>query len=76
MMNEYDIRNIYPEIEDSVTITGDLTKILNDEQFKDLTYKGRIAEWGADGNVGYIKFQYLFTVEDVKKKIEEILKGE
>ena len=69
-----DIRNIYPEVEDTIIITGDITKILNDKQFKELRDKHKLVEFGYDGYVSYIKLQYLFTLDDIKKKIYEILK--
>lgn len=71
----YDIRNTYPEVIDDIQIIGDLTKIMNEEQFNCLRDSNRIYECGYDGQVSYIKFQHLFTIEDVKNKIEEILKG-
>jgi len=70
----YDIRNIYPEIEDNITITGVLTNIFDEKQFKILFHKGIIREYGNDGYVSYIRMENLFTLDDVKNKIEEILK--
>ena len=74
MNDRYDIRNIYPEIEDNITITGDLTKLFDKKQFNILFHKGIIREYGSDGYVSYIKMENLFTLDDVKNKIEEILK--
>ena len=72
----YDIRNIFPEVIDDIEIIGDIKQIMNEKQFKYLIDKHIISECGNDGQVSYIKLQHLFTTEDVKNKIEEILKGE
>ena len=68
----YDIRNIYPEIIDDITIIGDISKIMSEEQFNYLRDNYRIAECGYDGETSHIKLNHLFTIEDIKNKIEEI----
>ena len=70
----YDIRNVFPEVIDDITIIGDISKIMNEEQFNYLRDNQRIVEYGYDGQTPHIKLQYLFTTEDIKKKIEEICK--
>ena len=47
---------------------------MNEEQFNYLRDNYRIVEHGYDGQVQYLKLQNLFTIEDIKKKIEEICK--
>lgn len=71
----YDMRNVFPDIRDNITIIGDITKIMNEEQFNYLRDTQRIAEYGYDRQTSYIELQYLFTMDDIKKKIEEMCKG-
>ena len=68
----YDIRNTFPEIIDDITIIGDISKIMSEEQFNYLRDNYIIAEYGYDGETSHIKLNHLFTVEDIKNKIEEI----
>lgn len=72
----YDIRNVWPDIIDEITIIGDIKQVLNKEQFNYLRDNYKIAEYGYDGETQNIKLQNLFTIDDIKKKIEEICKGE
>ena len=72
----YDIRNVFPEIIDDIHIIGDISKIMNEEQFNYLRDNHRIVECGYDGQTQYIKLQYLFTIDDIRNKIEEICKGD
>ena len=46
-------------------------------KYKDSKNHSAIIQLGfdEDGQVSYIKVQHLFTTEDVKNKIKEILKG-
>ena len=67
-----DVRNVFPEIIDDITIIGDMKQIFSKKHFNYLSKNGKIAEYGYDGGTQFIKLQYLFTIEDVKKKIEEI----
>lgn len=68
----YDIRNTFPEIIDDITIIGDISQIMNEEQFSYLKDNYRIVEYGYDGETAHIKLNHLFTIEDIKNKIEEI----
>ena len=70
----YDIRNVSPEIIDDIQIIGNSMDIINEKQFDYLRRKFKIAEYGYDGQVTYIRLQHLFTLEDIKNKIEEICK--
>lgn len=70
----FDIRNISPEIIDDIQIIGNPIGIINEEQFDYLRRKSKIAEVGYEGQVSYIRLQNLFTMEDIKNKIEEICK--
>lgn len=72
----YDIRNVWPDIIDEITIIGDMKQIFSKKHFNYLSKNGKIAEYGYDGEVQFIKLQNLFTIDDIKKKIEEICKGE
>jgi len=67
-----DIRNVFPELIDEITIIGDTTQVLNQKQFEYLSRNRIITEYGCDGATQFIRLQYLFTIEDIKKKIEEI----
>ena len=64
----YDIRNTFPEIIDDITIIGDISKIMSEEQFNYLRDNYIIAEYGYDGETSHIKLNHLFTVEDIKNK--------
>ena len=68
----YDIRNTFPDIIDDITIIGDISQIMNEEQFSYLKDNYRIVEYGYDGETSHIKLNHLFTIEDIKNKIEEI----
>lgn len=70
----YDIRNVFPEIIDDIRIVGDISKIMSEEQFNCLMKNSNIAEYGYDGEVQHLRLRYLFTIDDIQNKIEEICK--
>lgn len=70
----YDIRNLCSEINDEITIIGNVQLFMSEKQFNYLRDSYRIAEYGYDGQVSFIKLQHLFTIEDIKNKINEICK--
>lgn len=72
----FDIRNIFPEIKDEITIIGNIPELLNKKQLEYLRDNNKLIEYGYDGETYYIKLQYLFTLDDIENKIEEICKGE
>lgn len=69
---EYDIRKMIPEVDSEITITGDLTKVMTQEQFELLKKAGAVSEFGYEDGLTHIKFEGMLALEDVKKKIEEI----
>ena len=71
----FDIRNVFPDVYDEIQIIGDLTQIMNEKQFNYLKDKQIVGEIGYDDQTSYIKLNHLFTLEDIKNKIEEICKG-
>jgi len=73
--SRFDARNIFPEIIDEIQIIGNISQILNQKQFEYLKKNYRIKELGYDGETTYITFQDLFTIQDIKDKINEICKG-
>lgn len=72
----FDIRSIFPEIKDEITIIGNIPELLNKKQFEYLRDNNKLIEYGYDGETYYIKLQHLFTLDDIENKIEEICKGE
>lgn len=73
-MTKYDVRNYFPEIIDDITIIGNLQHIFkNNQDFITLRDKGYINEYGYDGEVQHIKMSGLFTIDDVRNKIDELV---
>lgn len=72
----YDIRKVFLNVIDNIQIIGDISKIMSEKQFNALMKNNKIAEYGYDGEVQCIKLQYIFSLEDVKNKIEKICGGE
>ena len=70
-----DIRDFFPEIEDTIIIKGNYFKVMKKEYFNILKEKNKIANFGADGETSYITLQNIFTAKDIENKIEEICKG-
>ena len=70
----YDMRHVFPEIIDDIRIVGDISKIMNEEQFNYLMKNSNITEYGYDGEVQCLRLRYLFTIDDIQNKIEEICK--
>lgn len=71
----FDIRNVFPDVNDEIEIIGDITDVMNELQFKYLIEHNIVNKIGYDGQTSYIKLSNLFTLEDIKNKIEEICKG-
>lgn len=71
----FDIRNVFPDVNDEIEIIGNITDVMNELQFKYLRDHNIVNEFGYDGQTSYIKLSNLFTLEDVKNKIEEMCKG-
>ncbi len=69
----YDMRKVFPEIESSIKITGDVLKVMNMEQFNCLMKNNKITEYGYDGEVQFLKIEYLFTIDDVINKIDRMM---
>ena len=72
-MNEYDIRNYMPEINDEIEIIGDLANIFEKEELDYLNKTMHIEEISYDGGVMHIKLIDLFTINDVKQKVKEMM---
>ena len=68
----YDIRNTIPEIKSDVEISGNISEIMSKEEWIYLRNTNYIAECGYYEGIKYIRLHNLFTVEDIKNKIEEI----
>ena len=71
----FDIRNVFPDVSDEVTIIGNIPDIMSELQFNYLRDHNMVGEFGYDGQTSYIKLSNLFTLEDIKNKIEKVCEG-
>lgn len=67
-----DIRNVIPEVEDTIKITGNIGKIITEEQWKCLIEQNRVAQYGSNGLVSYVILEAIFDINDIKNKIKEL----
>ena len=73
----YDIRDVFPVVVDNIKIVGNVSKIISEEQFKYLVDNNKVSEFGnSEDGANFIILQYLFTLEEIKNKIEKICGGE